>query len=305
MHDAQNRAARWKHVETFRSELIAQAQRRGLTREEAEDVASEAILRAGAKPDLDLATAQCWLRRVTRNLAVDAYRARLTPARASRLAHVMDPAPLEPQSAVDDQLEAAWAAQLVTRLPGRQQMVLQRKAAGASLHEIAAQLDVPYKTVESLVSRARTSMREALGTALGFIAFVAAGLRRGARAVSPGMLAAAGVVLLAVPLGPAGAGPDVENVAPAPQPVVESAAVPRFAPVTQRRPQTRSTGTNGDRRPPLRSVNQMAGAGNVGPIQHSAVETTRRDPDRTLAESVEDCLRQGLEVSPENIGCAD
>jgi RNA polymerase sigma factor (sigma-70 family) len=302
MHDTQTNARRWRLADAYRSELIAQAQRRGLTREEAEDVASEAILRAGAKGDLDLDRAENWLRRVTRNLAVDAHRARLTPAAASRLAHAHDPAPLEPQTVVDDQLEACWVASLITRLPARQQLVLHQKAEEHSMQDIATHLGVPYKTVESLASRARTKMREALAGAFGVLALLGGLLRRAPRAsTGPIVLVAAGTLALSFPLAPHSVSPDWSTPAPLLFRVVDRE--PTSAGVSFARPAAaHSTAPKSERSTP--AVTELVPAGAVGPVTHTGVKTTRRDADRTLLDSVNDCLAGGVEITDDNIGCA-
>lgn len=304
MHDTHASVRRWEHADGYRSQLIAQAQRRGLTREEAEDVASEAILRAGAKGDLELDRAENWLRRVTRNLAVDVHRARLTPVVVSRLAHVHDPAPFEPQTIVDDRLEACWVASLVSQLPSRQQLVLQHKAEDRSVLDIAAHLGVPYKTVESLASRARTKMREALATALGVIVLLGGWLRRVPRtSTAPVVLVAASTFALTVPLLPHVGGWDESAPTPRLLPVVDSASASGAVVDDKRLP---PTSTRSDARPtgPSRTVQELVPPGQVGPVAHTGVKTTRRDPDRTILESVVDCLNGGVELSTENIGCA-
>ena len=79
---------RWLAAHAYRDQLLAAGRRAGLSRHEAEDVASEAIMRAAAKEDLDLTRVSRWLKVVAANLGTDVARRR---PRAAFLVATADP----------------------------------------------------------------------------------------------------------------------------------------------------------------------------------------------------------------------
>jgi DNA-directed RNA polymerase specialized sigma24 family protein len=58
-------------------------------------------------------------------------------------------------------LAAAGITRQVDLLPERQRQVLAMRSEGVTVTDIAARLDLPCKTVESLLSRARSALRAA------------------------------------------------------------------------------------------------------------------------------------------------
>ncbi|MCU0953210.1 MAG: sigma-70 family RNA polymerase sigma factor [Hyphomicrobium sp.] len=131
---------------------------------EAEDLAQEALLRLwrlGAKLDVGPGGVGPWLKKVVSNLAIDRLRVR------GRL-DVTDDLPEQPQPA--DQLRSLERQELaervdeaLRRLPDRQRLALTMfHYEGLSLQEVGSMLDVSAEAVESLLARARRSMRAAL-----------------------------------------------------------------------------------------------------------------------------------------------
>jgi RNA polymerase sigma factor (sigma-70 family) len=293
---------RWRKVNLLRDDLIAQAMGRGLTREEAEDIASECILRAGSKADLDLDRAPNWLRRVAHNMVVDTYRERLGPRRIHRLAGCAE-RPHEPQAAVDDRLEASWVKELVHALPPRQRRVLQDRADGHTIEEIAERLDASYKTVESLTSRARATIRQAL---VAVAALVGGGMRRWRHVALGGSSA---LVLACAATTFSTPNHNHATVALPAHPAVGEthAAEPPATRGRSRSADSVQTEPHDGRAVPNEPSTTRAWmpAGHIGPVDHSSVSGVRDDQHRTFAQSVEDCVAGGLEVSTSNIGCAD
>jgi RNA polymerase sigma factor (sigma-70 family) len=291
-------------VNSYRGDLIAQALSRGLTREEAEDVASECILRAALKDDLDLEHPGGWLRRVAFHLAMDTHRARTGTRHVHRLAGTVDLVH-DPSAEVDDKDEAAWVGRLVCELPERQQAVLRHRAAGLTVGETAQAMGTSYKTVESLTSRARSSVRRALAGTLSGAGLLWGWCRRAGRlpAEVPGAVALAGLTLGAW-TAPA--------LAPDARPAVVSAAVPtrhvEAAPPAavalvpgQEGVPARKTLVH---RPAAVRYVALLGSGSVGPVAHGDARLSRTRNDEPLLRSLETCLAAGPVVGADRLGCA-
>lgn len=300
-----DRIARWEAAHTLRPALIAASRRRGLTLAEAEDVAAEAILRAGLKEDLDLARASSWLRSVTANLAVDEYRRRLPDHTRARLGRQLEDEC--PHDAVDDRHEAAWVAKLVEGLPQRQAEILKLRALQQTPSQIAAHLGCSYKTVESLTSRARASVRAAVGATLGWTAAIWACVRRNST-LAPTLAAACSIALLTTsspqPTSPFAEGPSqvvVDRSRPASLFGPASTAPSSHTPV----PADSSVGRGQPRESKLETSggSMLLPGQELGPVRHEAVSTSRSHEDETLLESATRCLEEGPDLSPSRIGC--
>jgi RNA polymerase sigma-70 factor (ECF subfamily) len=131
---------------------------------EAEDLAQEALLRLwrlGGGLDVGPGGVGPWLKKVVSNLAIDRLRVR------GRL-DVSDDLPEQPQPA--DQLRSLERQELAERvddalrsLPDRQRLALTMfHYEGLSMQEVGGMLGVSAEAVESLLARARRSMRAAL-----------------------------------------------------------------------------------------------------------------------------------------------
>lgn len=143
-------------------------------RDEAEDVAQEAMLRlwraaadwqtGGAKPST-------WLYRVTANLAVDRLRKAGRSVGLDESAEPEDDGPGAEEKLVQAGRLAALDAALA-RLPERQrQAVVLRHLEGLSNPEIAEVLEIGIEAVESLTARGKRALAKALAgqkEALGY-----------------------------------------------------------------------------------------------------------------------------------------
>ncbi len=299
----------WDALFSLRSDLVAQVRGLGLSFEDAEDVASEAILRAALKPDLDIDRAGGWLRVVARRLAIDSFRRRERCAAYDVTA--IDSCQPSPQDDVDDRLEAAWVAGVVESLPVRQRIVLQRRSEQMTPESIADAMGCTYKTVESLTSRARTSVRRALSATLGLVAGAQVVVRRGI-GLNGGMQAVA--VAASIPLV---AGTFLAVTPPAEAIVTHraafAAAPPAFdevqhrgteawqsvaSPVAWMRAPTSPTAAREER-----SAHVHVAPATTGPVTHGGLSTTREREDETLLETTLRCVREGPTVSVNTVGC--
>ncbi len=135
---------------------------------DAEDVAQEAFVKLWRDPAVidNPAALKGWLARVARNLAIDRIR-RAKPASADGLDELPDAA-----TGPDGRLRHAQAAELVAGaiagLPERQRTALQLTYfEGLGNQETAEVMQVSVEAVESLLSRARRTLRETLAPVWG------------------------------------------------------------------------------------------------------------------------------------------
>jgi RNA polymerase sigma-70 factor, ECF subfamily len=145
--------------------LLALGQRLLGLRGEAEEVAQEAFVRLWKQaPHWQPGRARfdTWLHRVALNLCYDRLRGRRDEDPGDELPEVADPAPAPDevlQAAQRNQLVAAALAALPTRQ--REAMVLQYYQ-DLSNSEAAALMDISIEALESLLARARRTLRERL-----------------------------------------------------------------------------------------------------------------------------------------------
>lgn len=133
-------------------------------RSEAEDIAQETLLRFSKKAltlEPDGAKVRTWLYRVAGNLCIDRLRARKpdTPLDSAEETSVID---IQPH--LDGKLDARRVVhKALAALPDRQQVVLILVYyQGYTVKEAAVMLSVSEHAAESLLARARRSMRAAL-----------------------------------------------------------------------------------------------------------------------------------------------
>lgn len=133
--------------------------------EAADDVAQEALLRlwrSAGQIELGAQSVAPWLRRVVSNLCVDRLRT------LGRLVPMDDgvPEPVEPASqlaGIEQREQAARIESALRALPDRQRVALSMfHYEDLSLADIASRLDLSVEAVESLLSRARRSLRKDL-----------------------------------------------------------------------------------------------------------------------------------------------
>ncbi|MEU1400977.1 sigma-70 family RNA polymerase sigma factor [Streptomyces sp. NPDC005728] len=217
---------RWQRMWSHREDLLKVARRRSMSREDAEDAVHEAMLRAAEHPDLDDERLGAWLTTVTMRLCVDRYRQVNREAEVGRRPTLVAPGPVPVEEAVCDRAEAKWLAVRSGELPARQAEALRLKSEDLDVSQVAVRMGLSYRTVESLLARARRTLRASLAGTLGLVLFlVGRGRPRGggkAQAVAvtstAATLAVAGLVLPHALDGGGGA------AAPAPRPAVSSEA---------------------------------------------------------------------------------
>ncbi|MFE9646378.1 sigma-70 family RNA polymerase sigma factor [Streptomyces sp. NPDC006365] len=202
---AQTTAAddRWQRMWSHREHLLKVARRRSMSLEDAEDAVHEAMLRAAERPDLDDERLAAWLTTVTMRLCVDRYRQVNREAEVRTSPTLIAPGPVPVEEAVCDRAEAMWLAVRSGELPARQAEALRLKSEDLDVGEVAVQMGLSYRTVESLLARARRTLRNSLAATLGLALFlIGRGQPRGggrtqavAAASTAATLAVAGFVL--------------------------------------------------------------------------------------------------------------
>ncbi|MEU6572346.1 sigma-70 family RNA polymerase sigma factor [Streptomyces sp. NPDC046805] len=170
--DMQAADERWQRMWSHREQLLKVARRRSMSLEDAEDAVHEAMLRAAERPDLDDERLGAWLTTVTMRLCVDRYRQvnRESAVRASPPLHAPGPVPVE--EAVCDRDEARWLADRSGELPARQAEALRLKSEDLDVGQVAVRMGLSYRTVESLLARARRTLRASLAGTLGILLFL-------------------------------------------------------------------------------------------------------------------------------------
>ena len=153
-------------VDRHLAAMLAVARRMLRDDAEAEDVAQEAMLRLWRSSDrLEIGAygVRPWLRRVVSNLCID-------KVRAGRNTTVVDDVPEQPQAADQvSSLERRQAAHRVDAalkaLPDRQRMALVLfHYEGLSQIEVGRTMGISDEAVESLLSRARRTLKAALAS---------------------------------------------------------------------------------------------------------------------------------------------
>lgn len=128
-------------------------------REDAEDIASEAISRAMAS-DVDPDVLPAWLTTTTKRLVVDEVRRRdRRRSLVSRLGALHSD---EDEDVIDlrlDRAEADWLSTVVRTLPARQRQALELLVESSDIAAVAETMGVSYKAAEHLLARARSAVR--------------------------------------------------------------------------------------------------------------------------------------------------
>lgn len=157
---------RWQRMWSHREHLLRVARRRSMSVEDAEDAVHEAMVRAMENPHVEDERLGAWLTTVTMRLCVDRYR------QVGREAEVGTRSTLTPHSiapvdeAVCDRAEAKWLANRSGELPARQAEALWLKSEDLDVGQVARKMGLSYRTVESLLARARRTMRNSLAATL-------------------------------------------------------------------------------------------------------------------------------------------
>ena len=310
--DADEASRRWQLVLPHRQYLVRIAVSRGMSRDDAEDCAQEAMIRCVGFANLDEERVLAFLATTTARLAVDRHRLNARDAKIeARLGrwYVDEPSPEEDTC---DRGEASWLATHISRLPDSQRTALAARAEGLSCQEIATRMGVSYKSVEALLSRARAYVRSAVATAFVLLARVRrrtehlpdpAGAVAMAALVTVGVLLPSGATPRPVPLTPHAA-PNVARAvagaAPAPSP---TAMAPGLAPAVRVAPSPgQSVGSGPSPKPggPLPTPTlPVDPCGMPVPFMEACFPLEDYEPGQNLRN----CLENGPHVSSRGFWC--
>lgn len=136
----------------------------------AEDVSQEAFLRAwkaAGTYDVRRGSVLTWLLTITRNLAIDAVRARrATPTDDAVLDNLIATTLRDPSGDVDHQLDAAQSVQHLRELPPEQaRAVVLAVVGGSTAQEVADHEGIPLGTAKTRIRTGLRRMRQALEVA--------------------------------------------------------------------------------------------------------------------------------------------
>jgi hypothetical protein len=182
------------------------------------------------------------------------------------------------------------------------------RSEGFTVTDIALELGLPYKTVESLLSRARSGLRAVAKSLAGVAAVVWAARRYGPRAALAGLgpAVAAAFVLAAPTFGGSTDGPRMATA------LLPGASTASYTHAADARsgvgPQVAHTAV---RMAAARPIEHTTPAQPItprlrpaaGPVNADIPAAERRHPDEDTVESIRRCLADGPEVTPENVGC--
>ncbi|AZQ34350.1 sigma-70 family RNA polymerase sigma factor [Streptomyces cyaneochromogenes] len=189
---------RWERMWSHREHLLKVARRRSMSAEDAEDAVHEAMLRAAERPDLDDERLAAWLTTVTMRICVDRYRQVNREAQVHTSPTLIAPGPVPVEEAVCDRAEAKWLAVRSGELPARQAEALRLKSEDLDVGQVAVRMGLSYRTVESLLARARRTLRQSLAATLGFALFLIGWGRPRPAGKTPAMMVASTAATLAV-----------------------------------------------------------------------------------------------------------
>lgn len=157
---------RWQRMWSHREQLLRVARRRSASVEDAEDAVQEAMLRAVENTHVEDERLGAWLTTVTMRLCVDRHRQLNREAEVGSRSTLAHPAPATVEEEVCDRAEARWLARRSGDLPTRQAEALWLKAEDLDVGQVARKMGLSYRTVESLLARARRTLRNALAGTL-------------------------------------------------------------------------------------------------------------------------------------------
>jgi RNA polymerase sigma factor (sigma-70 family) len=205
---------RWELIWSHRDELLEIARASSSSDEEAEDAVQEAMIRAVENQGVEYGRVRSWLRLATVRACADRHR---QVARDSELSKSSAVAPVEPfpvEEVACDRAEARWLADRTEELlPARQAEALRLRSQDLDVEQVARTMGLSYRATESLLARARRSLRNVLAGSLTLVVtgwicarrFPRTGVAQPAVATSAAVTVA--VVGLVLPAGSPG-GPD-------------------------------------------------------------------------------------------------
>jgi hypothetical protein len=127
---------------------------------------------AAAKPDIDLALVGGWLNRVVRNRCADLARERAHADKCVVYEHGRSLVQSPTEDLVCDRAEAAYLNRVLHTLPSRQHEALVHVSAGMSNAQVAAAMSTTVKAIESLLVKARRTLRAAAAALIAGFALI-------------------------------------------------------------------------------------------------------------------------------------
>ncbi|MFF4759887.1 sigma-70 family RNA polymerase sigma factor [Streptomyces sp. NPDC001292] len=217
---------RWQRMWSHREQLLKVARRRSMSQEDAEDAVHEAMLRAAERPDLDDERLGAWLTTVTMRLCVDRHRQVNREAEVGSRPTLVAPGPVPVEEAVCDRAEAKWLAVRSGELPARQAEALRLRSEDLDVSQVAVRMGLSYRTVESLLARARRTLRASLAGTLGLVLFLVGRgrLRGGGNAQAVAVTSTAATLVVAGFVLPYALDRGGNGNGPAPRPAISSDA---------------------------------------------------------------------------------
>jgi RNA polymerase sigma factor (sigma-70 family) len=295
---------KWSAIWLHHDSLLRLALPRVSSESDAEDVVHEAMALAAAKPDLDLDTAGAWLNRVVRNRCADLARERSYSQKCVVYEHGRARVQSPTEEGVCDRAEAAFLNQLLQTLPSRQHEALLHASEGMSNAQIATVMSTTVKAIESLLVKARRTLRTAAAAVVAGFAWV---MRRR----SAGPTSAVGLAALSISVAVLIA-PSTPQETPALSPAqsirddaathavaVTRAGLQHSAAAHKPRTTTHHATAPAQTTAKPRRVDVTV---SVGPHHRGATVTFLQDGN-PLSPAVMPCVRQGVEVSLDYIGC--
>lgn len=301
--DEAERVRRWALVVPHRERLLSLARRLVRDAGDAEACVHEAMVRCVTFPSLDEANVAGFLVTTTRRICVDHHRLHARDSKVAARLSGMTSAEPHIDEAVCDRAEAAWVTQRLADLPERQRAAVHARRDGRTHAEIAEYLAVSYKTVETLLYRARSRARAELERTYALLPAFVRRPRAGWGAAGAGTVAlATSAALLLVP-GHGTHPPRLDPQAPAPGAAVLAAAAPLASPVPVAPWLPEPFRTRGPGAP------EGARAAGVGGVPGSSAPATcpappygtdpclSPRPDRTPLVGYLDCVFYGIDFS--------
>ncbi len=171
------------------------------SRDDAEECAASAVAQVVAQAKVDVENYEAYLVTVAKRRALDMRRARSRSwRRAARYASLDQVTVADIAEDVAARAEAVWAdAAARGMLSPRVYRLLQMVGDDVPTAQIALELGLTSRAVESHLLRARRAMRVALAQALALIGALAFGLRRMFAGTAPATVAVATFVLMTTP----------------------------------------------------------------------------------------------------------
>jgi RNA polymerase sigma factor (sigma-70 family) len=175
-------------------QVVRRCQAMGASRADAEDCVHEAVvcwLRRQADPDAEPVTAvAAWLTVTARRKLIDRLRRSARERQAVIRLGNHGPCDAEPGETVSERALAAFLVQSLQQLPTSTRRVCEAVASGADVDQVAQQLGLSRRAVQSHLTRARRLLRHLAAGAVAALACVAARLLRSTGTVAAPVAAA-------------------------------------------------------------------------------------------------------------------